>query len=119
MVTRYIILGKYSVSLTPPSINSVNVVENFQYAYIFGEDRGKQLMAGCSINLTVELSSGCVLAMESRCRAAFPPGELRKVRAELSRAEIREMGHMMLQERNALARGNCIHKSIEDSAYVH
>lgn len=76
-------------------------------------------MAGCSVNLLVELSSGCVPAMEPRSRAAFPPGELRKVTAELSRAEIREMGHMTLQEKNALARGNCIHKSIGDSAYVH
>ena len=41
------------------------------------------------------------------------------MKAELSRAEIREMGHMTLQEQNALARGNCIYKSIKDSAYVH
>lgn len=53
-----------------------------RHDYVFGEDRSKQPMAGCSISLVVELSSGCAPAMEPRGRAAFPPGELRKVLAE-------------------------------------
>lgn len=75
-------------------------------------------MAGCSVNLLVELSSRLCSGNGAQGRAAFPPGELRKVTAELSRAEIREMGHMTAGK-ECLSQRELYAQKHRGYAYVH